>query len=356
MYDFASAFHIPTYLFLGLVVSMFLGLTNSADDIISDRSILMRERNLNVRLGYYVTAKALTLALFAVLQCVLFILIGNLILGIRGMFLISLVYMVTTALSGVAIGLLISSLVSDSKTAVNIVPLILIPQIILGGALIKYEEMNQNLDFIYTLKRWASTNPEAGVEEPDSELQVPFVCEFMPMRWSYEAMVVGYAKLNPLTRRQDILNDKIALLRDEADVDDQASQRLEECKLALAMLSGMEGDSPSAVKAKLNQFDDFLADESMSASKLQPESEGVTAEQLFVNQKVTDLVSKAEMEQFDYSLGESKINVFFGLEKHYFGKQWSVYEFNVMVLNLSSLLVLFILYLCLRHQLSIRTR
>ena len=36
---------------------MFLGLTNSADDIIRDRAVLQRERNLNVRLPYYVFAK-----------------------------------------------------------------------------------------------------------------------------------------------------------------------------------------------------------------------------------------------------------------------------------------------------------
>src|SRR5438876_9176174 len=39
-YDFAAAYHIPTYLFLGLTVAMFLGLTNSCDDIIRDRMIL----------------------------------------------------------------------------------------------------------------------------------------------------------------------------------------------------------------------------------------------------------------------------------------------------------------------------
>ena len=53
-YDFASAYHIPTYLFLSLIVAMFLGLTNSADDIIRDRAVLQRERNLNVRLPYYI--------------------------------------------------------------------------------------------------------------------------------------------------------------------------------------------------------------------------------------------------------------------------------------------------------------
>jgi hypothetical protein len=83
-YDFASAYHIPTFLFLGLIVAMFLGLTNSADDIIGDRAVLQRERNLNVRLPYYVIAKVLSLGIFALVQCILFVLIGNWILSIRG--------------------------------------------------------------------------------------------------------------------------------------------------------------------------------------------------------------------------------------------------------------------------------
>jgi hypothetical protein len=40
-----------TFLF-SLIVAMFLGLTNSADDVIRDRAVLQRERNLNVRLSY----------------------------------------------------------------------------------------------------------------------------------------------------------------------------------------------------------------------------------------------------------------------------------------------------------------
>src|SRR5205807_5902574 len=64
-YDFASAYHIPTFLFLTLIVAMFLGLTNSADDIIRDRVVLQRERNLNVRLQYYIFAKTVSLGVFA---------------------------------------------------------------------------------------------------------------------------------------------------------------------------------------------------------------------------------------------------------------------------------------------------
>src|SRR5207253_580546 len=68
-YDFASAYHIPTFLFLSLIVAMFLGLTNSADDVIRDRAVLQRERNLNVRLSYYVVWTTLKLGIFALTQC-----------------------------------------------------------------------------------------------------------------------------------------------------------------------------------------------------------------------------------------------------------------------------------------------
>src|SRR5208283_4096123 len=131
-------------------------------------------------------SKFLTLSLFAVIQSVLFLLIGDVILEIRGMFWPYLWFMGITAIAGVAGGLLISSLVNDAKTAANIVPLVLIPQIILGGALIKYEEMNRNLDLIYTFNRWFSNHPDSEKEKDESALHVPILCEFMPMRWSYE--------------------------------------------------------------------------------------------------------------------------------------------------------------------------
>src|ERR1700752_4979664 len=124
--------------------------------------------------------------------------------------------MFLTAMSGVALGLVISSLVADPKTASNIVPLVLIPQIIMGGALIKYEDMNRNLGLVYTFSRWFSEHPdkERG-KKMSSRLQVPFVCQFIAMRWSYEEMIVAQAKLNPLTRRQERTLDQIHSLVDK---------------------------------------------------------------------------------------------------------------------------------------------
>ena len=209
-YDFASAYHIPTFLFLTLIVAMFLGLTNSADDIIRDRAVLQRERNLNVRLTYYVFAKTISLGVFALVQCILFVLIGNYLLEIRGMFWPDLAIVFMTAMSGVSLGLVISSLVADPKTAANIVPLVLIPQIIMGGAMIKYEDMNRNLGLVYTFSRWFHEHPNNDeTRKMDSRLQVPFICEFVAMRWSYEELVVAQAKLNPLTKRQDDAQEQI---------------------------------------------------------------------------------------------------------------------------------------------------
>ena len=355
-YDFASAYHIPTFLFLGLIVAMFLGLTNSADDIIRDRPVLQRERNIKVRLSYYVISKTLTLGVFALVQCILFVLIGNSLLQIRGMFWIDLAIMFLTAMSGVALGLVISSLVADPKTAANIVPLVLIPQIIMGGALIKYEDMNRNLGLLYSLSHWLSEHPSTDkTVKTESKLQVPLVCQFIAMRWSYEEVIVAQAKLNPLTRRQDRANDEIQKLAPKVNTPEQRA-RLNDLKDVLALLSGLEGRSAKEIAHFLTLLDPVIAGKQKFDRSLFKDANGpITAEQIYVNQKVSDLISKAEMEQNDYRRGK-KPNVFFGLQKRYFGISFGVFTFNTVVLVTSTLALLVLLLWILRKQLEVVRR
>src|SRR5205809_4812001 len=354
-YDFASAYHIPTFLFLSLIVAMFLGLTNSADDIIRDRPVLQRERNLNVRHSYYVISKTLTLGIFALIQCILFVLIGNYALQIRGMFWIDLGIMLMTAMGGLSLGLLISSLVADPKTAANIVPLVLIPQIIMGGALIKYEDMNRNLALVYALTHWFSEHPstEQG-KKMESRLQVPFVCQFIAMRWSYEEMIVAQAKLNPLTRRQDRAQREIDGIVARHQQDPGESKRLEELKEILALLSGLEANSVGELDRYLALTDQILDRKRPFERALFKNATGpVTAEQIYVNQKVADLISNAEMEQSDYRRG-NRPNVFFGAQKRFFGIKISVFVFNTIVLLGSTIGLLGLLHRILRRQLEVR--
>ncbi len=334
---------------------MFLGLTNSADDIIRDRPVLQRERNLNVRLSYYVISKTLTLGIFALIQCVLFVLIGNYVLQIRGMFWIDLGIMLMTAMGGVSLGLLISSLVADPKTAANIVPLVLIPQIIMGGALIKYEDMNRNLALVYALTHWFSEHPNIEQEKKmGSKLEVPFVCQFIAMRWSYEEMIVAQAKLNPLTRRQDRTQREIDRIVAKHRQDPTESKRLEELKETLALLSGLEANSVGELDHFLGLIDQILDGKRPFDRTLFTNAAGpITAEQIYVNQKVSDLISNAEMEQSDYRRG-NRPNVFFGAQKRHFGIKISVFVFNTVVLIGSTLGLLALLHWILRRQLEVR--
>ena len=357
-YDFASAYHIPTFLFLSLIVAMFLGLTNSADDIIRDRVVLQRERNLNVRLPYYVISKTLALGIFALVQCVLFVLIANYVLQIRGMFWIYLGIVFMTAMGGISLGLVISSLVADPKTAANIVPLVLIPQIIMGGALIKYEDMNRNLALVYALTHWFKEHPTKDQgKKMDSKLQVPFVCQFIAMRWSYEELVVAQAKLNPLAARQDRVNREIKRIVERQDKSPEASKRLTDLKDVLAMLSGLEAKSAREVDRYLRTIDQILDRKKPFNRALFKDASGaITAEQLYVNQKISDLISNAEMEQSDYRRdpNRGRPNVFFGAEKRYLGMPVSLFTWNTMVLIGSSLGLLGLLHWILRRQLEVR--
>ena len=354
-YDFASAYHIPTFLFLSLIVVMFLGLTNSADDIIRDRAVLQRERNLNVRLPYYVISKTLTLGVFALIQSVLFVLIGNYVLEIRGMFWADLGIMLITAMGGVSLGLVVSSLVADPKTAANIVPLVLIPQIIMGGALIKYEDMNRNLALVYALTHWFSEHPsKEQAKKMESKLQVPFICQFVAMRWSYEELIVAQAKLNPLTRRQDRAQREIDRIVAKHRQDPAESKRLDDLKETLAVLSGLEAKSASELDYYLRLVDQILdRKRPFERALFKPATGPITAEQLYLNQKVSDLISNAEMEQNDYRRS-SRPNVFFGPEKRHLGIKVGVFFFNTIVLIGSTLGLLGLLHWILRRQLEVR--
>ncbi|MBS0659009.1 MAG: ATP-binding cassette domain-containing protein [Verrucomicrobia bacterium] len=360
-YDFASAFHIATYIFIGLTVSMFFGLTNSVNDILRDRVILQRERNLQLRPAYYIASKVLVLALFALLQCLLFVVVGNLILEVRGMFLPYLVFMSLTAFCGVAIGLYISSVFTDAIAAVNILPLILIPQIIMSGALIKFEDMNRHLDFFQTLTRWNARQPvekqkgKPVTDKFDSRLHVPFICQLMPMRWSYEALVVAQAKFNPLTSRQEAIQARInALARSSAKLTKEQVELLETDKELLAALSGLEGRVAGSVDRRLRRID-ALGGKPLGGEPIFPHDpmfqagQGVTAESLYVNQKISDMVAKSEMEQVDYRVGRDR-NVFFSPVKNYFGRAFHVLTINIAVLGGICVIFLLLLWWSLWRQ------
>jgi len=198
--------------------------------------------------------------------------------------------------------------------------------------------MNRNLDFIYTINRWFSVHPDLARDKNESALQVPLLCQFMPMRWSYEALVVAQSKWNPLTSRQDKIQKQIdALVEQQKTAPLTAAQknRLDDLKDTLALLSGLEGKTPEDVAERLRRVDSIIAGKPLDPSRLRSRKPRISAERLYLNQKVTDLVSKAESEQRDYRRAH-RINVFFSPEKVFYftfrGTEYTLHP-SVMVFN-----------------------
>jgi hypothetical protein len=205
------------------------------------------------------------------------------------------------------------------------------------------------------LTQWFHEHPttEQG-KKMSSKLQVPFVCQFIAMRWSYEELVVAQAKLNPLTRRQERVDREIRRIVDQRDQTKEGGRRLNDLKEVLAMLSGLEAKSVRDLNRFLSLIDKVLDKKQPFDRTLFKEAKGdVTAEQIYVNQKVSDLISNAEMEQSDYRRG-GRPNVFFGAEKRYLGTKINVFVFNTIVLIGSMLVLLGLLHWILRRQLEVR--
>jgi ABC-type multidrug transport system ATPase subunit/uncharacterized tellurite resistance protein B-like protein len=188
-YSLYNNTHLKTFLFLSILIALFLGITNSVEEIIKDRSMLMRERKLNVGAFSYLLSKVLTLAVFSIVQNILYLAVSFPILELRELFIPYLIVLTVMSLVGVGIGLFVSSFKNlSSKAATNLVPLILIPQIIFGGALITYEDMNKQLTFI-------EQNP------------IPEICQLIPTRWGFEALVVLQGMYNSFDKEDERLLD-----------------------------------------------------------------------------------------------------------------------------------------------------
>ncbi len=175
VYIFRENVNIPPYIFMGIVVALFFGLIVSAEEIFKDAKILKREAFLNLSRSSYLVSKILLLFTLSAIQMILFVLVANNILGIKGMtFEFWLALFSISAFANI-MGLIISASFNSIVTIYILIPLLMIPQMVLGGAMFTFDKLNK--DFTSVDK-------------------VPFVAEWMPSRWIYEGLIVDQYKHN----------------------------------------------------------------------------------------------------------------------------------------------------------------
>jgi ABC-type multidrug transport system ATPase subunit len=179
-YTLFSNENLPVYIFMSVIVSIFMGLTVSAEEIIKDRKILKREAFLNLSWNSYLLSKVFVQFAISAIQALSFVLIGNAITGIRGMWFEYWIVLFSCWAGANILGLVISDSFKAVATIYMWIPFLVIPQIILSGVMVKFERLNPL------------------VSPPVS---IPFYGEIITARWGYEALAVKQFKDNKYERQ-----------------------------------------------------------------------------------------------------------------------------------------------------------
>ena len=160
--------NLVSYFFMAVIVATFTGMSGSAEEIIKDRALLKRESFLHLSYSSYIWSKIVYMAGVSLIQTLLFIVIGNTIMGLHGLFLTWWLILFVTALLANLTGLLLSQCLNSVVAIYISIPMLLIPQILLCGLVVSFSDLT----------------PKSTTGN------VPLIGDLIPSRWSYEALAV----------------------------------------------------------------------------------------------------------------------------------------------------------------------
>lgn len=392
-YVFRNNDNLPAYVFIAVVVAIFLGLMVSAEEIIKDRKIRKRERFLHLSMGSYLWSKIAVLFVISAIQTLLFVAIGNFIMEIKGMFIEYWLILFSIACFANVLGLNLSRSFNSVITIYILVPFLIIPQLILSGAIVPFDKLNPAIS---------------------SQSEVPFVGDIMSSRWGYEALMVEQFKNNDFNKQFykydkemniasyrksywlpelfDLLDKCEENYQNEADYDEVAKdiqlvkrEILEECaynKIDLVEWSNsvndleMESLNPTvffevrdllnALKNNYTRKYNFYSD--AKDQKVYDLTKDSLSKSLFLQSKdeyenerlisiVTNEVSFENIIEWDGRLVQKSNPVFFdpvasnlgrahffAPRKHFLGNYYDTYWFNLAVIWLMTLVLILTLY------------
>lgn len=146
----------PFALFLLVVAAVWFGCSNAAREIVSEQAVYRRERMVNLSVLAYAASKFTVLGVLCFLQCLMLVVITYFTLDFRGNPLWHLGVLWLCSLAGLGLGLMLSALVRTGEAAIALVPILLIPQVILGGAIMPVDKMNAPTEWAskMAIARW----------------------------------------------------------------------------------------------------------------------------------------------------------------------------------------------------------
>jgi len=179
-YIFRENENIPPYIFMSIVIALFVGLSVSAEEIFRDRKILKRERFLNLSRSSYLLSKVAILFTLSAIQTLIYVVIGNSVIELKSLTFEYWIVLFSISCFANILGLNISSAFNSAVTIYILIPLLVIPQMALGGAMFNFDKINKTFG--------------------GGKNKAPVIADVMAARWGYEALAVTQYKDNAYQR------------------------------------------------------------------------------------------------------------------------------------------------------------
>jgi ABC-type multidrug transport system ATPase subunit len=146
--------------FLITLSAIWFGTSNAAREIVAETAVYRRERMFNLRILPYILSKWVVLSFFGLIQSILFSII--IYIGFRSTTpswidlenTILWVWLLTVCAT--MLGLTISALVDTAEKAMTLVPLVLIPQVMLGGVVARIHQWPVEVLSYASPTRWGN--------------------------------------------------------------------------------------------------------------------------------------------------------------------------------------------------------
>lgn len=182
--------HDAMVLFLMGVTCLWFGANNASKEIVKERTIYERERDVNLSIAAYITSKAVVLWVMGILQATVVWLCAR-IGGFPGTDAPVFLQMVLAIIAGTNLGLWVSAVSKTRDQSATLVPLVLIPQIVLSGAVQKLAGVSDVIAKTFVTAHWNYAGTVGGMTED----QLRLLDRDLPDPWTAISMQVLHVLL-----------------------------------------------------------------------------------------------------------------------------------------------------------------
>ncbi len=116
---------------------IWFGCINAVRELVKELPIYLRERSVNLGIVPYLASKLFPLSVICFTQCLLLLAVLEYFIQIPGNLVLRFLVLFAISMSATLMGLAVSAFVNSNDKAMTAIPMLLVPQIILSGAVVK---------------------------------------------------------------------------------------------------------------------------------------------------------------------------------------------------------------------------